>query len=290
MMRVAVIGAGRVGGSLAIALSRAGVAVSELVVRADRELSGLTRHIEPAPLVRTLADSSDVDADVVVVAVPDPSVTDVAAALAGKLRGGAAVLHTSGALSSAVLSKLSEAGHPTGSLHPLVSFSDPLLGSERLRGSYFCIEGSDGAVAVARRIVDALGGNAFTVPTSKKSLYHAAAVTACGNLVALLDVAFEMLSECGVPRAEVQNILLPLVKGTVLNLERHSPSEALTGPFARADVANFDSNLAAIEESSTPAARNLYLELGERSLDLAEKQGADPARIAELRERIRLAK
>lgn len=290
MMKVSIIGVGRLGGSLAIALSRAGIAVSELFVRTERDLSHVVRSIEPEPAVKIFSDSESIDADVVIIAVPDPAIEEVAGELVGKLPGVTVVLHTSGSLSSEVLGTLAAAGHATGSLHPLVSFSEPALGAERLRGSYFCLEGSAVAVDFAGRIVIALGGNSFTVETSKKSLYHAAAVTACGSLVALLDVAFEMLSECGVSREHAQKVLLPLVKGTVMNLESQSTAEALTGPFSRADIPNFERNLSAIEEGSSQMARRLYLELGERSLELAEKQGADPGRIAELREKIRLAK
>ena len=50
---------------------------------------------------------------------------------------------------------------------------------------------------IAEKLVTDLGGKSFSIETKYKTLYHASAVTACGHLVALLDVAFEMLSKCG---------------------------------------------------------------------------------------------
>lgn len=289
-MRISILGVGRLGGSFAIGLSRVGFQVDKLIVRHGHDVSEVSRLVTPTPLTVSSEDLEMLDCDVLVIAVSDPLIEPVALRLTGKLAARTVVLHTSGSLSSDVLRSLREEGHSVGSIHPLVSFSDPSIGAERMRGAYYCIEGDSEAVSAANAIVEKVGGHAFTVAGDKKALYHAAAVTACGHLVALLDVAFEMLSECGVSKDDAKDILMPLVKGTVFNLEKQSASEALTGPFARGDIENFERNLSAIEKSASPLARQLYLELGARSLDLAEKQGADPARIAELRDRIRLAK
>ncbi len=99
---------------------------------------------------------------------------------------------------------------------------------------------------------------------------------ASGNLVALFDVALEMLSHCGLTRSESQGILLPLVESTVHNLEENDPARALTGTFARGDLQTVQRHLEALSNRKLATARDLYRLLGRRSLDLAKKNGLDP--------------
>jgi predicted short-subunit dehydrogenase-like oxidoreductase (DUF2520 family) len=83
---------------------------------------------------------------------------------------------------------------------------------------------------------------------------------------------------------------LPLIKSTIENLETQTTVKALTGPFARADLETFEKHLEKLKESVDPTVVGLYLELGERSLQLAEKQGANREKLDALRQKISLAK
>jgi predicted short-subunit dehydrogenase-like oxidoreductase (DUF2520 family) len=175
-------------------------------------------------------------------------------------------------------------------MHPLVSINDAVSGSAGFSDTYFCIEGDAMARKAGSAIAESLGGRTFSIRSADKPLYHAAAVTACGHLVALIDGAIEMLTECGVDPAYAREILLPLIKSTVANLESEPPERALTGSFARADVEAFERHLTAIQRAMPVSIRDIYLLLGERSLDLAASNGADPARVEKLRESISIAK
>jgi predicted short-subunit dehydrogenase-like oxidoreductase (DUF2520 family) len=186
------------------------------------------------------------------------------------------VLHTSGALSSNVLSPLAGAGFRTGSLHPLLSVSDPAAGAAKLRGAFFCLEGDRSAVRIARQVVRDLGGHSFSIAPGNKALYHAAAVMASGHLIALFDIAIEMLARCGLSERRAREVLLPLVASTVANLSVKNSAGALTGTFARGDVATVERHLAAIEKESLPEALAAYVLLGRRSLSLI-KQGSPRA-------------
>lgn len=192
-------------------------------------------------------------------------------------------LHTSGALSSAVLLDLKSANAQIGSLHPLVSVSDQKTGAKKFANAYFCVEGDDAAVARAETIVAVLNGRSFTIPTQNKVLYHAAAVLSAGHLIALFDLAAETLSDCGIERAQANQILLPLVSSAVENLTAQTPAQALTGTFARADVETMKKHLASLRGK---AADEIYRELGKRSIELARAQGADSARLKEMNDLI----
>jgi predicted short-subunit dehydrogenase-like oxidoreductase (DUF2520 family) len=106
----------------------------------------------------------------------------------------------------------------------------------------------------------------------------------------LIDTAIEMLTECGVERESAKQILLPLIKSTIANLETQTPAEALTGTFARADIGAFERHLDAMSKNTPRDVVEIYLLLGERSLKLAEANGADASDVQRIRERISIAK
>lgn len=290
MRTVTIIGPGRVGRALTIALPRDKYRIEQLVARdADAALL-LSRNEDVNIPIRSLSELELISSDLIFITTGDGQIADVAAKLVGLVGPGTVVVHTSGSLSSAILSPVSECGCNVGSLHPLVSISSPVLGAERFRGAYFCVEGNASAAAVGREIVTDLGGISFSVDTEKKALYHAAAVMACGHLVALTQVAIEMMSKCGLDQEFARAIVLPLIESTVQNLKEQEVAAALTGPFARADVATFERHIEILRKSDMPGVLELYLELGDVSLGLALKQGADPAAVNDIRERISMAK
>lgn len=289
MQSVSIIGIGRLGGAFALALSKAGYTVENLVYRSKPGPDDITGRIEPSPHLISFDDLKELGSDIIFITSADPEIGYISTKIVSKVKNNAFVFHTSGSLSSEILSDLAEAGCGTGSIHPLVSISDPIRGSERFAGAYFCVEGRIDAVSIAKEIVRNLDGQAFSIETRFKSLYHAAAVTASGHLVALIDIATEMLSKCGVKTDQAKSILMPLVKSTIENLDNQSSEKALTGTFARADVAAFDRHMEALGHAVSNEVRRIYLELGDRSLDLAEREGlAQDTRM--IRNGIKLAK
>lgn len=273
-----------------MALNRAGYTIESLISRTKGNAQAIARRISPPPKVASLPELSTINADLVFISSADPAIQLISEQLSAVISRKCCVFHTSGSLSSEVLSALVDKGCATGSIHPLVAISDPVLGSERFAGSYFCVEGSEDAVIIAKDLVEKLEGIPFAIETRFKPLYHASAVTASGHLVALIDVAIEMLAECGLDSTEAKQILIPLIRSTIENVENQEISEALTGTFARADTAAYDRHIAALRTGVSSLARQIYLELGERSLLLAERQGASTVEVEKIRNRISMAK
>ena len=287
-MKISIIGIGRLGGALAIALSRENYQVENLFSR--RENLKISELIEPKPLIFTDENYGEISSDAVFITTQDGEIERTAENLAEKLKNKVVVFHTSGSLSSEILKSLKKKNCKTASIHPLVSISEQVLGASRFANSYFCIEGDDEAVKIGEKIVGDLGGKSFSIPTENKTLYHASAVMACGHLVALIDAAVETLSKCGLSQSAAKEILLPLVKSTIENLEIQSAEAALTGTFARADQDTFEKHLEALKEKSSGEILELYLQLGLRSTHLAERHGANAEKLKTIREKISLAK
>jgi predicted short-subunit dehydrogenase-like oxidoreductase (DUF2520 family) len=289
---VSIVGAGRLGTALARALASRGYTIEAVVARSRAHARRAAELVGTRPLALTSAQLDQLPLSrILFITTPDDAIAGTAAELAAtinnpvgkmKTRVQRIALHASGALSSDVLQNLSEAGFVTGSMHPLVSVSDPVNGALNLGSAFFCIEGSKAAVSVARELVRALGAESFAIKARDKALYHAAAVMVSGHTTALFDIATEMLARCGLAPRRARAVLLPLLKSTFENLYTTDPARALTGTFARADVVTVQRHLAALRSERMHDALKAYTLLGHRSLKLAKAAGASASALKEI--------
>jgi predicted short-subunit dehydrogenase-like oxidoreductase (DUF2520 family) len=267
---VAIIGTGRLGTALAVALAAKNYSIRSLVARRLETARKAATLVDGATEIFAAKQLRSLPAvDLVLISVPDDQIARVAAELSTiTVDRSPVALHTSGALSAEVLSPLRARGWHTGSVHPLLSVSDPRAPIE---GAFWCVEGDPTAVRVGKQVVSDLGGTSFSIRSAEKPLYHAAAVMTSGNVTALFDVALEMLVESGLTRKTARRILQPLLASTVQNLETKDPVEALTGTFSRGDRETVKRHLAALKQHKLEDALTLYRLLGERSLKMTKK-------------------
>ena len=217
-------------------------------------------------------------AEIVVFAVPDPVIAEVAEGLAAARQPEEhqVVLHCSGSRSSEELASLRPSVRGVASFHPLLSFADPVAASRLLSSAAFAIEGDAPALAAARGLAASLGGFALDIAAEDRALYHAAAATASNHLVALTAQAASCLSKIGVERTQAIRALLPLMSSTLGNLDRLGLPHALTGPVSRGDAAAISAHLAALE-SSVKEELYPYRIMALRALEVAREQGAASA-------------
>jgi predicted short-subunit dehydrogenase-like oxidoreductase (DUF2520 family) len=239
-IRIAVVGAGRVGVPLAAALHEAGLAVE----------GPLGRGEAPGP------------GDAILLCVPDVEIPAAAEAVAG---AAPLVGHTSGATP---LAALAPAGAEMFGLHPLQTFA-PGAGPESFRGAGAAVAGStpralDLAASLARRV----GMQPFEIDDEGRAAYHAAASLASNFLVTLQAAAESIAAGAGLEPGEARALLVPLVRRTVDNLAELGPERALTGPVARGDHATVASQRAAVEEVA-PHLLELFDELVRHTHSLA---------------------
>ncbi|MEO8436538.1 MAG: DUF2520 domain-containing protein [Pyrinomonadaceae bacterium] len=294
---ISIIGGGRLGTTLGRALAEHDYQVEAVATlhrasagRAARLISGKTRPFAASDL-KGLPES-----ELILITTPDDVIGAIADQLSRRPNSPAkspktrptcrVVLHASGALSSEVLMPMRRAGFAIGSMHPLVSISDRKAKTGAFQHAFFCLEGDGGALRMARSIVRSLGGESFSLDSRDKPLYHAAAVMASGHVTALVDIAMEMLIECGLSKLRARSVLAPLLQSNVLNLLSQMPARALTGTFARGDADTTRRHLAAIRAHHLDDALAAYAILGKRSLELASQNGMDQKALVEIRQEI----
>ncbi len=233
-MRINVIGAGKVGQTLMRLISRAeGYLLGSVYSRQFEAASKAVQSAGAGIAVRELSDMEP--ADIWFLTVPDDLISSVAQTIAAIPVCPAIVVHCSGFSSSDILSPLKEMGWKTASCHPVRSFADVALAADQFNGTHCAIEGSAGADLWP--LVEALGGTPFPVASSRKALYHAAAVFSNNFSTMLQAVAMEAYAEAGVPENVAKSLCKTLLDGAAANVANLGPREALTGPAARGDHA-----------------------------------------------------
>ena len=272
---IAIVGAGRVGQSLARALRRRGYRIGAVVARSTRSAHRAVKFIGAGkPLARV--EPALLAANVVLVATPDGQVAEAAGALA-RLKGGwrgKVVLHTSGALSASALARVKRCGAAVGSLHPIWPFPKPI--KILPEGIVFGIDGDLRARRQARTLVRALGGVPMEIRAGEKALYHAAAALVAGHLMTLIDLGTRMLRRTGVAEREARQALLPLVQQTVAGYARLG-TRAWTGPLERGDADTVRRHMKALRRLP-PVYRRVYAALAEAGVELFRRDRSQATR------------
>lgn len=277
--KISIIGPGRVGQTLGRALAAKGCRIGDVIGRRHESVQQAVEFIGSGQGKVRLCEFRD-EFQVLLIAVPDDSIEDVAVELSTieALLTHKFVFHFSGSQSSEALKPLAERGMHTGSMHPLMSFPDPTTALQQLPGIYYCLEGDAEALAVAQQLVELLEGKHFSIATEHKPLYHSAAVLACGQMIALLDIAFSLWQSIGVDPNTTQAALLPLIKSAVAGVEQLGPQKAMTGPFSRGDLSTIKKHLMALQRLNQQYA-DIYKTLGQHALKLSRIGGERKAAI-----------
>lgn len=264
--RITIIGSGRMGQGLGLALAGAGYAVT-LVGRRQRKVpSRLLLHVGDWPPVTR-------SCDVLLLATPDDVVAAVAQRLADENGVGSdqVVMHLSGLLDHKALDPLRPSGAGLGSFHPLKSVAEPDAATATdFAGAAVGIEGDDRAVAAGETIARRLEMIPIRLPPGSKPAYHAAAVLVSNYTVTLVHMAERIVHEAGL--RDERGMFQRLLEGTVANVASMGPREALTGPIRRGDALTVEAHLASL----APGDQSVYRALGLEALRMAEANGLSP--------------
>ncbi len=255
MMRVAIIGPGRVGTLLAVACSRAGhrvVGVGGGHVASRERLAGLVAgirpHAEPADAIR--------GADLVWIAVPDDRLVEVATSVARRdvVHEGQRVVHVAGAHGPDVLDLVRRSGARVAACHPAMTVPTGSTDPELLVGTAWAVTAAPSDRSWAEALVRDLGGDPHTVAPDRRALYHAALAVGSNAVAASVATARQLLLAASVD--DPAAFLRPLAHASVDAVAERG-AVAITGPVARGDAATIAGHLAAIR-GDVPSLEETY--------------------------------
>ncbi len=266
-LKLSIIGCGRLGKTLAaLFLSTELVCIQDILNLSMGSSERAVGFLGQGSACKTLKQFKP--ADIYLIATPDDSIELIAAqiALQGVLKSGDVVFHCSGLLSSESLYSVVRLGCYAASLHPIFSFSEPVMDIKNFSGTYCAFEGNKEALDRLSPLLSAIEGQIFLIEKKDKPLYHVASVLASNYLVTLSAMASECYSKAGLNDKLAEKLTLTLMSQALGKAQRLSPKEALTGPLQRADIGTLKKHLSALE--LFPELETIYKNLGKATLAL----------------------
>lgn len=269
MVTIGFIGAGTVGTALAVHFKQKNYPITAVSSRSPASAKRFSQFIPNCHICPTNQEVVN-KADLVFLTIPDDAIKETVASLAWSPHK--MVVHTSGAASLDVLEPAKRAGALVGSFHPLQTFASIPQAIDNLPGSFFAIESTGRLKEILIEMARSLDGQWIELKGGQKELYHLSAVLACNYWVTLVDIACSLWKNFNLPKEKALTALLPLLQGTLNNLQNVGLPHALTGPIARGDMSTVEKHLKAIKNFA-PQLLTLYKELGKFTIPIGEKKG-----------------
>lgn len=270
VLRVAIVGPGRVGRALGRCLAASGVQLLGFVgrspgsARAAVEFAGAGRELSGEDLVRAHA---------VVFSVGDGDLPAAiaSAAAACPARPCSLWLHTSGRYDAGLFAAV--AGVRRGVLHPVLPFPSAEHGAQHLAGAPAVLSGEPRSRRLLQRIALRLGMAPIWREGGHAVLYHAGCALAANGLSALFALAEQCLHAAGgIDEQGRREIVASLLRAALVACEEQGPVAALSGPVRRGDAATVAAHRAALRALTGPA-HDAYLALMQQALELSRAAG-----------------
>lgn len=267
---VGIIGAGKVGRTLARLWHRAGFRIAAVYSRTYASAEKLAERID-AHAVDSVLDVVRMS-DLTLLSVPDDAIEAVAQSILEADWSDKGVIHASGATDFRILDLLADRGAMIGSLHPAFPFADVDTAVNTLPGATFAIESSHTRLREwLISLITVLDGKHIDIPPGGKAQYHAALCIASNYLVTLYAVAESLLKDLGAEQASISNALNTSVSGTVENLVNTGIPWALTGPLSRGDTGTIEKHLLALDGQAV--VKDVYIGLARLTYPMLEARG-----------------
>lgn len=212
---VGVIGAGKVGPAIALALAGAGHAIVGINARSDDARDRIESMLPGVPILE-VAEVIE-RAELVVIAVPDDQLEGLIAGLAslGAWQPGQIVLHTSAAFGAGVLAPAVRCGAIPLALHPALTFTGSSLDVSRLTGAYVAVTAPNPVLPIGQALAVEMGAEPVIIAEADRPAYAEAIHTAMTFSAAIVEQATGLLAGIGV--SAPGRVLGALVRSSVDN-------------------------------------------------------------------------
>lgn len=237
-MRISIIGTGNVGTALALELRKAGYTIHALADRSIKTVRRIGRLTGCPNVYGGIRQGCFDKADIVIYAVKDEDIPQaVRESRRFNIPPGAILAHTSGAITSSVLSGTGIKKTNLASLHPIQTIPFRDFGrSGFLRNIYFGIEGGSAAIKALKKVIKKLKSDFIVIPGKAKPEYHLSCVLASNFILANFYLTELISKSTGISADKLFAAQEPLLRTTLENLKKRGAAGSITGPLARGDA------------------------------------------------------
>lgn len=274
--KITILGVGKVGSALALELTDAGYKIKYLIGRDPAILKKLSKRIKGSKVVDVLTSEILQKSDIVFITSRDTHIKDAVAEIqaAGADIEGKMFIHTSGSVSSAVLTILKRKKANTGSFHPIQTFNKVSTKNNKLLSKiYFGIEGDEETKKFLKKAAKKLSSGVIEIQSARKPLYHLASVMASNFLVTNINMISDVLAKAGIKDVNTYDIYKGIISQTLKNIDKNGRVNALTGPVDRNDVETISSHLEYLKKH-LPEMEVFYKEASKMTSKVAKEKGS----------------
>ncbi len=256
--KFAVLGYGRLGKALTKELIKNNIEVVAVWNRSERnfQLNGRT------PLfIGDLPREELLEADVILLTVSDSAIRSLAKNILyiNSVRENQTFFHFSGSKGPELLNLFRvEEGVSIGCIHPYAPIPEEESEESPFAGISMGIDGDPPARELGEKLIRLLGATPFSLKDVDRLLYHLAAVFSSNFFSILTAISTCLLEKSGVQTPN--ELLLPLIKKTIENIEKKPFPTYLTGPLVRGDVNTIQQHIRKLEKEF-PSLSKLYRQL-----------------------------
>lgn len=267
---IGIIGTGRVGGVLGLALQQAGHTITAVHAVSDASVARAEALLPDAPIL----DIPDIlrRSEAVIFAVPDDVLEELVSGLAaaGHIQTGHLLVHTSGRYGTQVMHSVREHGAIPVAIHPAMTFTGMSLDVDRLQNTAFGITADPVVAPIAEALVVEMGGIPVAIPEAARPVYHAAMAHASNHLVTLTAQAQAMLASAGIEQASklLGNLMSASLENALTNGD-----QALTGPVSRGDSGTVAKHLQTLKTLDDPDLYATYRAMAQATARRAHSAG-----------------
>lgn len=223
-MKISLIGSGRVATHLAMALQQFGHQIQQIYSPNLSNAQRLATRLSAMATDDLLQIDSDID--VLIIAVKDQAIAQVAAQLPDSLAQ-VLLLHTSGSTDLAVLQQVHQR---CGVLYPLQTFS--FEKAVDWSGVPLLIEAHQAEdLMLVQTLANSLSQRVYVYSSAQRLSLHLAAVFACNFSNYCYDMAKQVVDGTAVDF----DLLYPLILETAQKATQFNPKDVQTGPAVRQD-------------------------------------------------------
>lgn len=281
-LKISIIGCGRLGLTLAFAISKEKhpeISVVSTSSRSDKSLNNareiLNKYGENILFTKDNFLAASIS-NCIFICTPDDKIKEVCDEIFNPAfnfnPAEISVFHFSGLKKIDVLNSAKAAGASVACMHPIKSFASVSESIKTLEDTLYGVtyDKSDAKIRnIIKSLADVLKGRTIFVENDKKTLYHISACIASNYLVSLLDIAIETGELLQLNPEIFLSGLINLSQGTLNNIKKLGTKKALTGPIARGDLSTIKEHIESLKKLKRKDLLQTYQILGEKTAKIA---------------------
>lgn len=250
-IKFSIIGAGKVGSALAIALYEIGLSPHLIIDKNKKKADILCKSLGIGKSATKIDRDMITRSKLIIISVRDDNIDEVIKSLikqSNRSQINNYIIHTSGNKPAKILFMPGIKKSMIGVFHPVQTFNKIRYDSSKVRNIYYGISGGNAALILMKNICRKLDSKHLLIKDIQMSTYHLLCVVAsnfiCSNYIVIDDI----IDKSGLNKTFMKKAMAMLSESTLDNIYNYGIKESITGPVARKDLSTIKNHINIIKK------------------------------------------